>query len=106
MTSKTNASLSTEDVAKVAQLARLAIKPEDIPQYSENLNSILAFIEQMNEIDTTDITPMAHPLDTHQRLRADVVTETDQRALFQSLTAYTEAGLYLVPQVIEAKTEE
>lgn len=106
MTSKNSTSLDTDDVAKVAHLARLAIKSEDIPQYSENLNSILAFIEQMNEVDTAHVKPMAHPLDTQQRLRPDVVTETNQRELFQTLTPHTEAGLYLVPQVIEAKIEE
>ena len=99
-------SLQPKDVAKVAHLARLALNEADISKYSENLTNILGFIEQMNEIDTSHIEPMAHPLDAQQRLRPDVVTETDQRELFQTLTTHTEAGLYLVPQVIETKLEE
>lgn len=99
-------SLPPEDVVKVAHLARLAISETDIPKYSENLTNILQFIEQMNQIDTRQVEPMAHPLDAHQRLREDKVTEQNQRELFQSLTPYTEAGLYLVPQVIESKAEE
>ncbi|MDF2867169.1 MAG: glutamyl-tRNA amidotransferase [Gammaproteobacteria bacterium] len=99
-------SLLPKDVAKVAHLARLALNEADIPKYSENLTNILGFIEQMNEVDTSHIEPMAHPLDAHQRLRPDVVTEHNQRELFQTLTLHTEAGLYLVPQVIETKIEE
>ena len=55
----------------------------------------------MNAADTTDISPMAHPLDAVQRLRPDVVKESDQREQFQSIAPKTEAGVYLVPQVIE-----
>jgi len=99
-------SLTPKDVAKVAHLARLGINETDIAKYSDNLSNILGFIEQMNQIDTDNIEPMAHPLDAEQRLRPDCVSETNQRELFQTLTPHTEAGLYLVPQVIESKLEE
>lgn len=94
-------SLDKTDVEKIAHLARLAIDEKAIPHYADNLNSILALFEQMSAVDTTDISPMAHPLDANQRLREDVVTETDQREVFQAIAPKTEAGVYLVPQVIE-----
>lgn len=94
-------SLGPAEVEKIAHLARLAISEADIPVYAHNLSSILHLVEQMNAVDTTGVEPMAHPLDMPQRLRADAVTETDQRELFQSLAPQTEAGLYLVPKVIE-----
>ncbi|OUR73333.1 asparaginyl/glutamyl-tRNA amidotransferase subunit C [Methylophaga sp. 41_12_T18] len=94
-------SLDKTDVEKIAHLARLAIDEADIPDYARDLNSIFGLVEQLSEADTSDITPMAHPLDANQRLRADVVTEVDQRETFQAIAPKTEAGVYLVPQVIE-----
>jgi aspartyl-tRNA(Asn)/glutamyl-tRNA(Gln) amidotransferase subunit C len=93
--------LSKEDVVNIAHLARLAIDAKDIPEYQKNLSNILALVEQMNQVDTTQVEPMAHPLDAEQRLRTDEVTETDQREHFQSIAPATENGLYLVPKVIE-----
>ncbi len=94
-------SLDRDDVVKIAHLARLAIDEADIPRYARELSNILALVEQMNRVDTTDVEPMAHPLDTSQRLRPDVPTESDQRELFQTNAPQVEAGLYLVPKVIE-----
>lgn len=94
-------SLDKSDVVKIAHLARLAIDEKAIPDYAHALNNILNLVEQMSAVDTSAISPMAHPLDAHQRLREDVVTETDQRELFQSIAPKTEAGVYLVPKVIE-----
>lgn len=93
--------LGPAEVEKIAHLARLVINEADIPAYAHNLSSILHLVEQMNAVDTTGVEPMAHPLDMPQRLRADEVTETEQRGLFQSIAPQTEAGLYLVPKVIE-----
>lgn len=93
--------LDRKDVESIAHLARLAIAEEDIPLYAKNLSDILAFVEQMSAIDTSGVEPMAHPLDMAQRLRADVVAETDQRNYFQRIAPAVEAGLYLVPKVIE-----
>jgi len=94
-------SLDKADVEKIAHLARLAIDDNDIPEYARDLSNIFDLVEQMNAADTTDISPMAHPLDAVQRLRPDTVKESNQRELFQSIAPKTEAGVYLVPQVIE-----
>ena len=93
--------LDVSDVEKIAYLARLGINAEDIPEYTRNLSDILAFVEQLNAVDTTGVEPLAHPLEATQRLRADVVSESDERENFQSIAPQTESGLYLVPQVIE-----
>lgn len=94
-------SLDKTDVEKIAHLARLAIDELDIPDYARDLSNIFNLVEQLADADTSNISPMAHPLDAHQRLRPDVVSETDQRELFQSIAPKIEAGVYLVPQVIE-----
>lgn len=94
-------SLGKTDVEKIAHLARLSIRGEDIPEYVHNLSNIFALVEQMNSVETKDVVPMAHPMDAAQRLREDTVSETDQSALFQSIAPHVEAGLYLVPKVIE-----
>lgn len=94
-------SLEKTDVEKIAHLARLAIDEGDIPEYARNLTNILHLVEQMNAVDTADVTPMAHPLELAQRLREDEVVEADQRDQFQACAPAVEAGLYLVPQVIE-----
>ena len=93
--------LGTAEVAKIAHLARLAIRKEDAPAYARNLSAILELVEQMNAVDTTGVTPMAPPLDMAQRLRADEVSESNQRAHFQAIAPRVDAGLYLVPKVIE-----
>ena len=94
-------SLSNDEVEKIAWLARLQIDAGDIPQYAQNLSGILDLVEQMNAIDTSGVKPMAHPQDIAQRLREDEVTETNEREIFQAIAPLTEAGLYLVPRVID-----
>ncbi|HOW76107.1 MAG TPA: Asp-tRNA(Asn)/Glu-tRNA(Gln) amidotransferase subunit GatC [Candidatus Competibacteraceae bacterium] len=93
--------LGTAEVAKIAHLARLAIREEEVPDYARNLSAILELVEQMNAVDTTGVTPMAHPLDMVQRLRADEISESNQREHFQAIAPRVDAGLYLVPKVIE-----
>jgi len=94
-------SLDSDDVKKIAHLARLAIDEADIAQYATNLSNILHLVEQMDSADTGAVTPMAHPLDEVQRLREDEVTEGNQREQFQACAPLIEDGLYLVPKVIE-----
>jgi aspartyl-tRNA(Asn)/glutamyl-tRNA(Gln) amidotransferase subunit C len=72
-----------------------------VAAYARNLSSILDLVAQMNAVDTRGVQPLAHPLAMTQRLRPDEATEPDQRALFQSIAPQVEAGLYLVPKVIE-----
>ncbi len=95
--------MTEADVLAVAHLARLALKPEEIPLHAENLSKILDLVAQMDAVDTRDIQPMAHPLDISQPLREDKVTEPDLREKMQRIAPLTENGLYLVPQVIEAR---
>lgn len=94
-------SLTPEDVKKIAHLARLNLSENDIATYTSQLSNILQFIEQMNQTDTANIEPISHSLDVSQRLRADKVTEENLRDKFQGIAPQVEAGLYLVPKVIE-----
>jgi len=94
-------SLDADDVARIAHLARLEISQDDVPEYARNLSSIFDLVEQMNAVSTDGVEPMAHPLSLTQRLRPDNVTEVDQRNAFQKNAPQVEAGLYLVPRVIE-----
>ncbi len=94
-------SLKTEDVKNIAHLARLAISDDAVDDYARDLSNILDLVDQMNQVDTDGVQPMAHPMDAAQRLRPDEVTETNQRDKFQSIAPDVEAGLYRVPKVIE-----
>jgi len=94
-------SLTIDDVRKVARLARLAVNEQEVQTAHAQLSNIFGLIEEMQAVDTTGIAPMSHAQDVTQRLREDAVTETNQRELFQSIAPQVEAGLYLVPQVIE-----
>ena len=94
-------SLDKNDVEKIAHLARIAISEKDVPGYAKSLSNILELVEQMDAVDTENVSPMAHPQDAFQRLREDVVTEENQREHFQQIAPEVEDGLYLVPQVIE-----
>ncbi len=94
-------SLSPDEVKSIAFLARLSIKEENIEQYSQDLSNIFGLVEQMNAADVDNIEPMAHPQDAMQRLRADEVTETNQREKLMSNAPLTEEGLFLVPKVLD-----
>ncbi len=94
-------SLTADEVIKIAHLARLGIDENDIGAYANDLSNMLDLMTQMGETDTDTVQPMAHPMDQMQRLRSDEATETNQRERFQSLAPQTEAGLYLVPKVID-----
>jgi aspartyl-tRNA(Asn)/glutamyl-tRNA(Gln) amidotransferase subunit C len=94
-------SLKTEDVKNIAHLARLEIDDADIDAYARDLSNILDLVDQMNQVDTDNVAPMAHPMDASQRLRPDEVSETNQREHFQAIAPDVEAGLYRVPKVIE-----
>ncbi|OHC29437.1 MAG: asparaginyl/glutamyl-tRNA amidotransferase subunit C [Pseudomonadales bacterium RIFCSPLOWO2_12_59_9] len=89
------------DVEKIAHLARIGLNEADIPRTTATLNNILGLIDAMQAVDTTGIEPLAHPLEATQRLRADQVTETNQREVYQAIAPAVEAGLFLVPKVIE-----
>jgi len=94
--------MTRRDVENIAHLARLRVTDEELPVYVASLSRILGFVEQLGQADTGEVEPMAHPLeDQVQRLRADEVTETDARGRYQQNAPAVEAGLYIVPKVIE-----
>ncbi len=94
-------SLSRADVEKIAHLARLELSEQEIEVMTKRLTEILALVEQMNAVDTTGVAPMAHPQEGGLRLREDVITEGEERDKFQRVAPAGEAGLYLVPKVLD-----
>jgi aspartyl-tRNA(Asn)/glutamyl-tRNA(Gln) amidotransferase subunit C len=94
-------SLNLADVKRIAHLARIAVEEDEMPGYLQQLSNILSLVEEMQAVDTTGIEPMAHAQDVVLRLRNDIATETDRRAAYQAVAPQVEAGLYLVPKVIE-----
>jgi aspartyl-tRNA(Asn)/glutamyl-tRNA(Gln) amidotransferase subunit C len=95
-------SLSRHDVQNIAHLARLAITEAELAVYVDSLSKILSFVEQLNAADTAAVEPMAHPLAAQvQRMRPDEVLDADLREKYQRNASRVEAGLYLVPKVIE-----
>lgn len=94
-------SLSLDDVKRIAHLARIAVSDDEARTVLAQLSGIFRLIEQMQAVDTSAIEPMAHAQDVILRMREDVVTEGDEHELFQSVAPQVEAGLYLVPKVIE-----
>ena len=92
--------ITEAEVQKVAHLARLALPEDKTASYVSKLSSILDLVAQLSAVDTEGVEPMAHPLDSVQRLREDVVTESNHRAHYQTVAPEVEEGLYLVPKVI------
>jgi aspartyl-tRNA(Asn)/glutamyl-tRNA(Gln) amidotransferase subunit C len=93
--------LTLADVHRIAHLARIEITADAAAAVHRKLESIFAMINELNAVDTTGITPMAHAQDVMLPLREDAVTETDRHALYQSVAPAVEDGLYLVPRVVE-----
>ena len=94
-------SLTLEQVQRIAHLARIEISDSEALSTQGHLNGIFQLIEQMQAVDTQGVEPMAHAQDLSQRLRPDEVSEENRRAAYQAIAPETEAGLYLVPKVIE-----
>ena len=93
--------LTSDQVRRIAGLARLAVDDETLESTRTRLNDMLGLFTQMQTVDTQGVEPMLHPQDSATRLRDDVASEPDQRDAFQRIALQTEAGLYLVPKVIE-----
>ncbi|WP_438952174.1 Asp-tRNA(Asn)/Glu-tRNA(Gln) amidotransferase subunit GatC [Porticoccus sp.] len=89
------------DIEKLAELARIELNEATITETTRSIADVLALVDQLQAADTEGVTPMAHPTDAVQRLRPDVVTETNQREAFQAIAPAVEGGLYLVPKVID-----
>ena len=94
-------SLTLDEVRRIANLARIEVGEDEASTALAQLSGIFDLIQQMQAVDTSTIEPVSHAQDLMQRLRPDIVTEVDQRELFQSIAPQVEAGLYLVPKVIE-----
>jgi aspartyl-tRNA(Asn)/glutamyl-tRNA(Gln) amidotransferase subunit C len=94
-------SLTLDDVKRIAQLARIEVGEDEAAGYLGQLGSILSLVEEMQAVDTTGVEPMAHAQDVVLRLREDVVSEANRRDAYQAVAPQVEAGLYLVPKVIE-----
>ena len=93
--------LTLDDVKRIAQLARIEVAPHEADEVLARMTGIFGLIEEMQAVDTTGVEPMSHAQDVMLRMRDDVVTESDQHVLFQSIAPQVEADLYLVPKVIE-----
>jgi aspartyl-tRNA(Asn)/glutamyl-tRNA(Gln) amidotransferase subunit C len=97
--------LTPDDVTRIAQLARLDLSNAERAAMLDQLNGFFGIVEQMSAVDTSGVEPLYTPLSAVQsvrlRLRDDVVTESDQRALNQASAPVVEDGLYLVPKVVE-----
>jgi aspartyl-tRNA(Asn)/glutamyl-tRNA(Gln) amidotransferase subunit C len=97
--------LSSDDVSRIAHLARLELQAEEQAAMLQQLNGFFSIVERMSAVDTSGVEPLYTPLSAVQqvslRLRDDAVTEADQRALNQRSAPAVEDGLFLVPKVIE-----
>jgi aspartyl-tRNA(Asn)/glutamyl-tRNA(Gln) amidotransferase subunit C len=93
--------LDQDQIRDIAALSRLQIDEAQIADYQKNLSNILDLVDQLSAVDTSAVEPMAHPLDAVQRLRADVVTETNERERFQKIAPQVADGHYIVPKVVE-----
>jgi aspartyl-tRNA(Asn)/glutamyl-tRNA(Gln) amidotransferase subunit C len=94
-------SLSKDQVQHIATLARLRLADDEVGDVVEKLSRIVDFVDQLQASATDGVTPMAHPLNQTQRLRADEVSEVDDRERIQANAPAVQDGLYLVPKVIE-----
>ncbi|MDF1831094.1 MAG: Asp-tRNA(Asn)/Glu-tRNA(Gln) amidotransferase subunit GatC [Porticoccaceae bacterium] len=94
-------SIDRADIEKLGELARIHISDENAQESAKSINEVLALVDQLQAVDTTNIEPLANPLGARQRLRLDEVSESNRRDAFQAIAPATEEGLYLVPKVIE-----
>ncbi|MBX3585899.1 MAG: Asp-tRNA(Asn)/Glu-tRNA(Gln) amidotransferase subunit GatC [Ramlibacter sp.] len=97
--------LTPQDISRIANLARLELRPEESERMLTQINGFFNIVEQMRAVDTAGIEPLAHPVAAIQtvalRLRDDVASEPDQREANQRSAPAVERGLFLVPKVIE-----
>ena len=91
--------ISTDDVKHVAKLARLELTEEEIDKYSKQLGSILQYVEQMNEVDTTEIEPMPHAIPVYNVMREDVVKYEQTKDEMLANAPFEEDGFFRVPKI-------
>lgn len=93
--------MDANEIAKLAQLARINIEADMTNDVADNISRILTLVDQLQAADTDGIEPMSHPMDAVQRLRSDIVSEENQRESLQANAPAVEKGLFLVPKVID-----
>ena len=93
--------LDNADILKIAKLARLQVNANQVDDYANSISSILDLVDAMQKVNTDGVEPLANPLDAQQRLRTDAVTADNKRDAFLAIAPKSEAGLFLVPKVIE-----
>ncbi|MGH1441007.1 MAG: Asp-tRNA(Asn)/Glu-tRNA(Gln) amidotransferase subunit GatC [Cellvibrionaceae bacterium] len=93
--------MDANEIAKLAQLARINIEADMTNDVADNIGRILTLVDQLQAVDTDGIEPMSHPMDAVQRLRSDTVSEENQRESLQATAPAVEKGLFLVPKVID-----
>ena len=93
--------IELEELKNLGRLAKIELKSEEQIRAAADLNEIMQMVTQMQNVDTSNVEPMANPLDAMQRLRLDAVTELVDREIFQELSEHTQDGFYTVPRVIE-----
>jgi aspartyl-tRNA(Asn)/glutamyl-tRNA(Gln) amidotransferase subunit C len=88
-------------VENIAELAQLNLEESQVPEHIAKMSRILELVDQMQDVDTSGVAPLAHPFDSVQRLRPDEVTEQNDREKLQQVAPRVQDGLYLVPRVVE-----
>jgi aspartyl-tRNA(Asn)/glutamyl-tRNA(Gln) amidotransferase subunit C len=96
-----SADLNAQTVSAIAHLARLSLNDTQSTEYAQSLNKILGMMDTLKGINTDGVEPLKSPFDNPQPLREDVVSESNHRDAYQAVAPAVEAGLYLVPRVIE-----
>ena len=94
-------SIKKSEIAYISSLSKLKMEDIEIDNFTRQISDILEMIQQLENVNTDDIEPMAHPLNMKQRLRMDEVTEENQRDLYQENAVEVEQGFYKVPKVID-----
>ena len=93
--------MNKETIIKISDLAKIDIKDDQIDDILTSLEKILNLVDEMNSVNTDNVTPMSHPLNLKQELRKDIVEAPDERELFQENNKYTDNGYYIVPKIID-----
>jgi aspartyl-tRNA(Asn)/glutamyl-tRNA(Gln) amidotransferase subunit C len=93
--------MNKETIIKISDLAKIDIKDDQIDDILTSLEKILNLVDEMNSVNTDNVTPMSHPLNLKQELRKDVVEASDERELFQKNNKYIDNGYYIVPKIID-----
>ena len=93
--------INRKEVKQIAVLAKLNVSEDEIDTIVTSLDSVVEMINHINEADTSNVKPMANPMDSVQRLRADVVTETSNKETLLTMATNADDDYFLVPTVVE-----